>query len=101
MSDDSILKKLLASGEEQIGRIAGQLMSNEKFIAGVQSAVTSAIEAKGVLDKQLQNAVAAMHVPSAQDIGKLNERLDELERIFEGLVAKVDAIAEKLEQEQR
>lgn len=97
MSEDSVFKKILASGEGQIGRLAGQLMSNERFISGVQSAVTRTLEAKGVLDRQLQSTLQAMHVPTNQDIAKLNERLDELETIFDELVAKVDAIAEKLE----
>lgn len=100
MSEDSVFKKLLSTGEEQVGRLAGQLMNNERFVAGMQAAISKAIEAKGVFDKQMEQTLQAMHVPSHQDIEKLNERLDELETIFEGLVEKVDSIAEKL-QDQR
>jgi uncharacterized protein YhaN len=98
IGDGTVLKKIVATGEEQISRIASQLISNEKFVSSVQTAVTRALEAKGVLDRQVSSTLAAMHVPTTQDVQKLNDRLDELERIFEGLSAKVDAIAEKFEQ---
>jgi polyhydroxyalkanoate synthesis regulator phasin len=60
--------------------------------------VTKALEAKGVFDRQIASTLAAMHVPTRPDVQKLNDRLDELERIFEGLSTKVDAIVDTLEQ---
>lgn len=97
MSGGTVFQKVLASGEEQFSKIASQLISNEKFVSSVQVAVTRALEAKGVLDRQVSSTLAAMHVPTTHDVQKLNDRLDELERIFEGLVTKVDAISEKFD----
>jgi polyhydroxyalkanoate synthesis regulator phasin len=98
LGDGTVFKKVLATGEEQIGRIASQLVSNEKFVSSLQVAVTRALEAKGALDRQVSNALAGLHVPTIQDVQKLNDRLDELERIFESLSAKVDVIAEKFDE---
>lgn len=97
IGDGDILKKILSSGEEQFSKIAADLVGNEKFMAALQTAATKTLEAKGVMDKQFAAALAAMHVPTAADVQKLNERLDEVERIFEGLIAKVDAIAAKMD----
>lgn len=98
LGDGTMFKKVLATGEEQFSRIAAQLISNEKFLATIQGAVTRALEAKGVFDRQVAGALTAMHVPTRPDVQKLNDRLDELERIFEGLSVKVDAIADRLDQ---
>ena len=86
-------KQLLEMGEEQVTKLATTLMANEKFMSGVQSAATRALEAKGALDRQLAAALHALQVPTHEDLQKLNDRLDELERIFEGLAQKLDAMA--------
>jgi polyhydroxyalkanoate synthesis regulator phasin len=91
-----LLKRMLSSGEEQIGKLASALMGNEKFVSAMQGAVARTLEAKGLLDRQTVSALNAMHVPTRQDMTKLNDRLDELERIFEELSRKVDGIASHL-----
>ena len=101
MADNAVFKKILATGEEQFGKIAAQLVSNEKFVASLQVAVTRALEAKGSFDRQVSSTLAAMHVPTTHDVAKLNDRLEELERIFEGLSTKVDSIMEKLDEKPR
>ena len=42
ITDSQLFKKMLATGEEQFGKIASQLITNEKFVASVQTAVTTA-----------------------------------------------------------
>jgi len=93
MIGGDVLKTLLSQGEEQFGKVAAQLVSNPAFVNAVQTAVTRAVAAKGFLDSALANALQGAHVPTTADMQKLNDRLDELERIFEGLVEKVDRIA--------
>lgn len=101
ITDNPLFRRMMTTGEEQLGRFTTQLLGNEKFLSTVQTAVTKALGAKGLLDQQVAGALQAMHVPTTQDMRKLNDRLDELERIFEGLVTRVDAIADKLEASQR
>lgn len=96
LTDSPFLKKMISTGEEQIGKLASQIVSNERFVQSLHGAVAKALEAKGMLDRQVAGALSSMHLPTTADMKKLNDRLDELERIFEGLSAKVDAIAEKL-----
>ncbi len=101
ITTNPLFQRMIATGEEQFAKIAGQLVSNEQFLSNVQAAVTRAIEAKGLVDRQITAALQATHVPTTQDLQKLNDRLDELERIFEGLVQKVDVIATRLDEQRR
>lgn len=96
ITDNPVFKRMISTGEEQIGRFASQLVSNERFMSSVQTAVTSALSAKGVLDQKVASAVQALKIPTTNDVKKVNDRLDELERIFEGLADTVDGIAESL-----
>lgn len=98
LKDNPILRKMVVTGEQQAQKLASQLLSNPAFMSALQTTVSRAIEAKGVLDRRLSSALTAMHVPTTHDMQRLNDRLDELERIFEGLSDKVDRISDKLDE---
>jgi hypothetical protein len=93
-----LFRKMLDTGEEQFGKIASALLRNEQFVSTLHTAVGRALDAKGLVDRQVSSTLSAMHVPSRQDLQKLNDRLEEIERIFEELSRKVDGIAGKLNQ---
>ena len=46
LKNNTVMKKLVATGEERIGKIAQQLLSNEKFVATVQTLVSRTLTAK-------------------------------------------------------
>ena len=46
LKDNPVMKKLVATGEERIGKIAQQLLANEKFVATVQTLVSRTLSAK-------------------------------------------------------
>jgi len=81
------------TGEERIGKIAQQLLSNERFVAAIQTIVSRTLAAKGTLDKSLRGALAAMNLPSTADMELLREKVDELERMLSTIESKVDSIA--------
>jgi hypothetical protein len=74
-----MVKKAFAAGEERVGRLVTQLLSNQKFVSGVQTLVASAISAKGSLDKSLKRALGAMNVPTSDDLEGMQRKLQELE----------------------
>ena len=92
LKDNPMMKKLMASGEEHIGKLVQQLMSNEKFVAGIQTLITRALSAKGVVDKSLKTALSAMNLPSTSDLDKLKEKIDDLEKLVSQLETKIDAV---------
>jgi polyhydroxyalkanoate synthesis regulator phasin len=89
------MKRLVATGEERIGKLVQQLMSNEKFVTGIQTIVSRALSAKGTLDRSIRTALSAMNLPSTADLETLREKIDELETLLAKLEGKVDQLVEQ------
>ena len=93
--EDSVFKKMIATGEERMSKIAAQLLGNETFMGALQKAVTAGIEAKGTLERAAQTALSAMNIPTSGDVKKLEGKIEELEKVFEGLSAKISELQKK------
>lgn len=85
------VKRALAAGEERAGKVVTAVLSNEKVMAGVQQALTSALGAKATLERGLKSAMQAVNLPTTDDVAELKRRLAELESIIDGLAARLDA----------
>lgn len=94
LKDNPVMKKLVETGEERVGKLAQQLLSNEKFVAAVQTLVSRTLSAKGTLDKSLRTALSAMNLPTSQDVDGLRAKVDDLERLLGAVEAKVDRLLE-------
>jgi hypothetical protein len=95
LKNNPMMKKLVATGEERVGKLAQQLLSNERFVAAVQTIVSRSLSAKGTLDKSLRTALGAMNLPSTGDLEILREKVDDLERLLSNVEAKVDQLLEQ------
>ncbi|MBE2250353.1 MAG: hypothetical protein IAE78_12485 [Myxococcus sp.] len=95
LKDNPVMKKLVATGEERVGKLVQQLMSNEKFVAGVQTLVSRALSAKGTLDKSIKSTLSAMNLPSTGDLDTLREKIDDLEGVLAQLESKIDVLVEQ------
>lgn len=89
LKNNPVMKKLVETGEERIGKVAQQLLSNEKFVVAIQSMVSRTLSAKGTLDKSLRSALAAMNLPSTADMEILRSKVDELEKMLSNIEDKV------------
>ncbi len=88
------LQRALAAGEERVGKVVTQLLSNERFMTGVQTFVSSALSAKSTFDRGVRSALQAVSLPTTDDVAELRKRLSELEAMLDGLadrVARADA----------
>ncbi len=90
--DNPMVKKLVETGEARVGKLASTLLSNETFVAAVQSLVSKSLAAKGSLDKSLRSALAAMNLPSSADVESLRAKVDDLERLLSSVESKLDAL---------
>jgi hypothetical protein len=95
LKDNPVMKRLVATGEERIGKLVQQLMANETFVLGVQSILSRGLSAKGTLDKSLRSALSAMNLPSTGDLEALHDKIDDLEKLLGALEGKVDQLVEK------
>ncbi|SEL80508.1 hypothetical protein SAMN05444354_108296 [Stigmatella aurantiaca] len=92
LKNNPVMKKLVETGEERIGKIAQQLLSNEKFVATVQTLVSRSLAAKGTLDTALRTALSAMNLPSTEDLEQLRTRVDDLEKLLTSVEGKLDTL---------
>jgi polyhydroxyalkanoate synthesis regulator phasin len=92
LKDNPVVKKLVETGEERAGKLAQQLMSNEKFVAAVQTVVSRTLAAKGTLDGALRSALSAMNLPSSADVEQLRNKVDDLERLLSSVESKLDTL---------
>jgi polyhydroxyalkanoate synthesis regulator phasin len=92
LKDNPVVKRLVETGEERLGKIAQQLLSNEKFVAMVQGLVSRSLAAKGTLDATLRTALSAMNLPSTADVELLRAKVDDLEKLLASVESKVDTL---------
>jgi polyhydroxyalkanoate synthesis regulator phasin len=98
LKDNPVMKKLVETGEERLGKIAQQLLSNEKFVAMVQSLVARSLAAKGTMDTALRTALSAMNLPSTADLEQLRAKVDDLEKLLASVESKVDTLVNSKKQ---
>jgi len=92
LKNNPVVKKLVETGEERAGKLAQQLMANEKFVAAVQTLVSRSLAAKGTLDGALRSALSAMNLPSSADVEQLRNKVDDLERLLSSVESKLDTL---------
>ena len=95
LKDNPMMKKLVATGEERIGKLVQQLMSNEKFVSGIQTILSRGLSAKGTVDKSIRSALSAMNLPSTGDLEVLREKIDEVEKLLGTLEGKIDQLVDQ------
>lgn len=87
--DHPIVKKVRASGEEQLGKAVARLLSGDRAGSTFQAMLTTAGEARQRLERGLRAALEAAQVPSARDVEDLKRRLAEMEELLDGLAARL------------
>lgn len=96
LRSNPVVKRFMEAGEAQVGRLAGQLLANERFVQAIQQIVAGTLAARGTLDKSLRGALATMNLPSTADVEELRRRLDDLDRTMTELDAKLDRLEARL-----
>jgi hypothetical protein len=93
LKNNPMMKRLVETGEERMGKLVQQLLSNETFVATVQTIVSRSLAAKGTLDKSIRGALSAMNLPSAADLENVRTKVGDLERMISSLEAKIDSLS--------
>jgi polyhydroxyalkanoate synthesis regulator phasin len=93
LRENPLLKKMIATGEERMSKLAANLLTNEKLMGVVQKTFSAALDAKGLVEKNLQAALSTLNVPTANDVKKLEGKLEELEKVFESLSSRIASLS--------
>ncbi|HTP26734.1 MAG TPA: hypothetical protein VMK12_13910 [Anaeromyxobacteraceae bacterium] len=84
-----LLKRALTAGEERMGRLVSQILSNERLMLGIQTVVSSAKTAKTSFDRGMKTAMQAVSLPTTEDVEELRHRLGEVETLLDTLATRV------------
>lgn len=95
LKSNPVVKKLVATGEQQVGKIVQQVLANEKFVSSIQTVVQTTLSAKGAFDKNVRVALSAMNLPSTDDLEQLRNKVSELEAMLVKVDEKVSQLLEK------
>jgi hypothetical protein len=90
--DESFVDRLSRQGEEALGRIAEELISNPV----VNGAIARAFEAREKAVQAQEAAMGALNLPSAADIERVTRRLRSVSQRLEGIEDAIDRLDERV-----
>ena len=90
--DQSFVDRLSRQGEEALGRIAEELISNPV----INSAIARAFEAREKAVQAQEAALGALNLPSAADIERVTRRLRSVSQRLEGIEDAIDRMDERV-----
>ena len=90
--DQSFVDRLSRQGEEALGKIAEELISNPV----VNGAIARAFDAREKAVQAQEAAMGALNLPSAADIERVTRRLRSLSQRLESIEDSMDRLEERL-----
>jgi chromosome segregation ATPase len=90
--DQSFVDRLSRSGEEALGKIAEELISNPV----INAAIARAFEARERAVQAQAVAMGALNLPSAADIERVTRRLRSVSQRLEGIEDAIDRLEERV-----
>jgi chromosome segregation ATPase len=90
--DQSFVDRLSRQGEEALGKIAEELISNPV----INGAIARAFEAREKAVQAQEVAMGALNLPSAADIERVTRRLRSLSQRLEGIEDAIDRLEERV-----
>jgi chromosome segregation ATPase len=90
--EERLVDRLSRQGEEALGKLAEELISNPM----VNAALTRALDAREKAVQAQEAAMGALNIPSAADIERLTRRLRSVSQRLEGIEDALDRVEERL-----
>ena len=85
-------KRLVAVGEEKLGQLATHLMSSETMLKRAQDLMQAALDAKSQVAHTARVALTLLNLPSLDDVHRLEEKLGEIEELFNAMRSRLDEL---------
>lgn len=89
---ENIRDRVSRQGEEALGKIADELLTNPV----INGALTHAFEAREKAAQAQETAMGALNLPSAADVERLTRRLRSVSQRLEGIEDILDGLEERL-----
>lgn len=94
---ESAVKTILGLGEEKMGEVVNQLLSNEAFVGAVQKAIASSLGAKRSMDKGMTTLLGLINVPTLEDVDKIREKMNDLEETLAEIGGRLEKLSDALD----
>jgi chromosome segregation ATPase len=91
-TDQSFADRISRQGEEVLGRIAEELISNPV----INAAIARAFEAREKAMQAQEAAMGALNLPSAADIERVTRRIRSVSQRLEGIEDAIDRLDERV-----
>ena len=91
--DESLRDRLSRQGEEALGKLVEELISNSM----VSSALSRALDAREKAAHAQEAAMGALGIPSAADVERVTRRLRSVSQRLEGIEDALDRIEERIQ----
>jgi ATP-dependent exoDNAse (exonuclease V) alpha subunit len=99
--EKSLFEKLYEASEEQASRFAKEVVSHPSFSSIMEKALRNAMEAKGKIDKNVDQLLGLLNIPSKSDYNKLLAKMEALQGSLVNLNIKIDRLSAALEKPKR
>jgi hypothetical protein len=86
------VKRLYEFGEQQLGKLAAEMLSNPAVAEALSAAFQKAFEAKGKVDRNMQTLLGLLNLPSKADLNRLATKLEAIQGSLVNLNLKVDRL---------
>lgn len=87
-----MLHRLLGVGEERLVRLAQEILANPRLAEAFASALRKAAETRGKVDRNLQNILHLLNLPSRGDVNRLLTKMETLQGSLVSLNLKIDRL---------
>ena len=90
--DGGLLQWLYEQGEERLAQAAEELSKNKGLTDAVAKGIRQAAQTKGRLDKNMQNVLSLLNVPSRADYQRLLTKVETLQGSLVNVNMKLDRL---------
>ncbi len=94
----TFLSWLFELGEQKLGQVAEEVVSNPKVMDALGNAFQKAAQTKGQMDRNMQLLLSLLNVPSKADYERLLGKIESLHGSLVNLNIKVDRLLAQSEQ---
>lgn len=95
--EKSLFEKLYEASEEQAARFAKEVASHPSFASVIEKALHNAMGAKGKIDKNVNQFLGLLNIPSKSDYNKLLAKMETIQGSLVNLNIKIDRLIAGLE----
>jgi hypothetical protein len=85
-----LFAKVMSRGEEGIGKVVAQVLSDERVTTGIQGFVESTQAARRQIERGIRHVLHAFQIPTLEEIETIREKIGEIEAIVSELAERKD-----------